>query len=240
MKVLVLRAEPGASRTAEALSSLGHEAVVAPLSEIVPVDGGSIPLPPPGLPYRCVVAASANAFTVLDSGSRDALYELPALVVGARTAEAAEAAGLRPVELVYSTAAELAEVLAASVPTGHILYLAGRDRKPQIEIALEGHSFTLAQIYAANLVAAFPEAARDALRAGAVDAVLHYSARSARTYVALAGRAGIVTAALAPRQICLSPAVAKVLTAAGAGRVSVAQTPDEEQLLSVLDGGQIS
>jgi uroporphyrinogen-III synthase len=236
MKVLVLRAEPSASRTAEALSSLGHEAVLAPLSEIVPVDGGFIPLPPPGSPYLCVVAASANAFAMLDSQSRDALYELPALVVGAHTAEAAEAAGLRPVELAYSTAAELAEALGASAPSGHLLYLAGRDRRPEIEAALEGHSFTLAIVYEANLVATLPETAREALRAGTVEAVLHYSARSARAYLALAGQADLAAAALAPSQLCLSLAIASALADAGAARVSVASTPDEANLLAMLDG----
>jgi uroporphyrinogen-III synthase len=239
MKVLVLRPEPGASRTAEALASLGHEAVLAPLSEIVPVNGGFVPLPPPGSPYRCVVAASANAFAMLDSESRDALYELPALVVGAQTAAAAEVAGLRPVELTYSTAAELAEALATSAPSGHLLYLAGRDRKPEIEAALEGHSFTLAEVYAANLVTALPIAARRALRAGTVDAVLHYSARSARAYVELAGQAGLAGAALAPPQLCLSSTIAEALAQAGATDLRIAAAPDEENLLAQLGGGEM-
>jgi uroporphyrinogen-III synthase len=239
MKVLVLRPEPGASRTAEALASLGHEAVLAPLSEIVPVDDGFVPLPPPGSPYRCVVAASANAFTMLDSESRDALYELPALVVGAQTAAAAEAVGLRPVELTYGTAAELAEALATSAPSGHLLYLAGRDRKPEIEAALEGHSFTLAVVYAANLVTALPIAARRALRAGPLDAVLHYSARSARAYVELAEKADLKQAALAPTQLCLSAAIAETLAQAGASDLRIAATPDEDNLLALLEGGEM-
>lgn len=234
MKLLVLRAQPAASRTARALERLGHKVIVAPLSEIAPVDGGQ--LPTPTTPYAAVIAASANAFAALRAESRAALADLPAMLVGARTAQAAETLGLRPLRPIFRTARELAAVLHETAPPGHILYLTGRDRRAEIETALRKsrRAFTLVETYAARIVQALPPAARTALRRGGVEAVLHYSARSARAYVALADAQGLLTQALAPVQLCLSAAVAQSLEAAGATLVRVAAAPDERHLLALL------
>jgi uroporphyrinogen-III synthase len=236
MKVLLLRQRDAAASTARSLARLGHEAVLAPLIEIAAIDEGRLPHDRSKKPYGAVIAASANAFTSLHPRSRAALEGLPAMVVGARTASVAEGAGLSPLRPVFRTARELASALHGIAPPGRLLYLAGRDRRPEIEIALRRgtRAFVLVEVYAADLAPALPSAAETALRRGEIDAVLHYSARSAKAYVALAQAAALLPQALRPVQLCLSGAVAEPLIDAGARRVKLAASPDEAHLLALL------
>jgi uroporphyrinogen-III synthase len=77
---------------------------------------------------------------------------------------------------------------------------------------------------------------RDALAAGRLDGVLHFSRRTAAAYVACAAAAGIANQALAAAHYCLSRQVAEPLTAAGAGTLSVAKEPTEDALIDLVNG----
>ena len=68
----------------------------------------------------------------------------------------------------------------------------------------------------------------------AVDAVLHFSKRSAESYLAGAKVAGVAAPALAVRHFCLSEQISDPLRAAGAARIAVARNPDEAALLELL------
>jgi uroporphyrinogen-III synthase len=68
-----------------------------------------------------------------------------------------------------------------------------------------------------------------------IEAVLHYSRRSARAFLEAARSAGVEISALALPQCCISAAVASVLRDAGATQVMAAATPDEEGLFAVLE-----
>ena len=73
----------------------------------------------------------------------------------------------------------------------------------------------------------------EALRAGRIDAVAHFSRRSARIYLDCA--AGMTEQALAPTHHCLSRQVAEPLTAAGAAQVRIAPRPTEAHLLAMIE-----
>ena len=82
---------------------------------------------------------------------------------------------------------------------------------------------------------AFPDELVAALEAGGdVQAVLHFSRRSAENYVAGARAAGVAEQAIAVRHYCLSEQVAAPLRAAGAARVTVAPRPEEAALIELL------
>ncbi len=236
MRVLVLRPKAQGVRTARALARLGHEAVLAPLLEIAAIDGTGIPASRSGTRYGAVIAASPNAFTLLGAENRARLVALPALLVGARTARAAEKAGLRALRPVHRTARDLVLALPDQAPQGRLLYLAGRDRRPEIEQALrrKRRSFDIVEVYAATVMPALPLGAAAALRRREIDAVLHYSARSAKAYVTVAKAQRLLIRALAPRQLCLSKAVAEPLLEAGAKRLELAGAPNEASLLNLL------
>ena len=84
-------------------------------------------------------------------------------------------------------------------------------------------------------VAGFPAGISDAFRADGIEAVLHYSRRSARAFLDAARVDGIEISALALPQCCISDAVAGILREAGAMQVAAVRTPDEAAVIDALD-----
>ncbi len=232
MRVLVLRPQPDAERTAKALRERGQEPVLAPLFTIMP---GS-EKPPTG-PFDGLVLTSANAVPALEKLPKAWRKSLPAFCVGTRTADAAG-------ELGFSTRnakgnrTDLLALIADQLPTPKkLLFVAGQDRHDDLpeQLRTAGHIVTIWTAYEARAVAALPEAAVDALRSGDTDAALHYSPRSAQTFLTLAGAAGLSEQALALPQVALSAEIAAPLISAGAGTVLVAEHAEEAALLAALD-----
>src|SRR5687767_8526978 len=88
MRLLVTRPEPDATRSAEVLRGRGHEVLVAPLLSTQTIEAEF------GGPYAAILLTSANAARALSSYRQaEAITRLPALTVGARSAEAAREAG---------------------------------------------------------------------------------------------------------------------------------------------------
>src|SRR5262249_38342581 len=97
---------------------------------------------------------------------------------------------------------------------GPVLYLAGQDRASDLvgELLERGMAVEMRVVYRA-VTMPLPESLIDALKSGEIDAVLHFSRRSAENYVAGAKSAGVVGPALAVRHFCLSAQVAEPLAA---------------------------
>jgi uroporphyrinogen-III synthase len=101
-------------------------------------------------------------------------------------------------------------------------------------LQLRGLHVETALVYRAAMVAELPPDVRAALAAGAIDAVLHYSARTAAAFVAAATMAGIGDFAIQARHLCLSAQVAAPLAAAGAKAIEVASKANEQALLALI------
>lgn len=234
MRVLVVRPEAGARRTAAGLALLGHEALVAPVLRIEATGE-----PPPEGPFQAVVVTSANAAPALAT-IRDRIAGARLFAVGRRTADALAEAGLRGAEVAQGDGRSLADLVAATLaPGAAVLHVAGRDRKREPAASLIAQGFRVAtwEAYAAVPVPQLPDSARLALEAGSLDVALQYSRRSAETLMALAAEAGCFVALLSLRHACLSEDAAAPLRAAGARRLIVAARPDEESLLDALGTG---
>jgi uroporphyrinogen-III synthase len=67
-----------------------------------------------------------------------------------------------------------------------------------------------------------------------IEAVLHYSRRSARAFLEAARAGGVEISALALPQCCISATVAAILRDAGASQVTAAASPDENALFEAL------
>jgi uroporphyrinogen-III synthase len=117
-----------------------------------------------------------------------------------------------------------------------LLYLAGEDRAADLigELNVHGIAAEMRIVYRA-VTAPFPPAMIDALKAGAVDAVLHFSRRSADNYLAGAKAAGLLGEALQVRHFCLSAQIAAPLKDAGASQVAIAARPNETALIERLE-----
>jgi len=227
MRVIVTRARGDAARTAAALRARGHEPLLSPVLEIV-ATGAAIH---PG-PAQALIATSAHAFEFLPQADAARLAPLPLFVVGVCTAKAAADAGLAPPRMIAASALELAQQIATALPApAHLLYLAGHDRKPDLETALQaqGHVIDVAETYEARAVEALSPETAQALARGEADAVLHFSRRSARLFAACAAKAGLASQAAGLRHVCISRDAAL-----GEGAV-IAPTPDSAGLFKALE-----
>lgn len=233
MRIVVTRPQPDSERTAATLRAHGHAVLVAPLLRVehLPVKLEQR--------YGAVVITSANAAAALaDHPSRVALAALPLFAVGKRSAEAAQAAGFRDIHVAGGDLDDLTRLIAEQRPDARapLLYLAGEDRSGDLigDLAVHGIAAELAVVYRA---APLPFSAEliGAVENGAVDAVLHYSRRSAEQFIRGAKAAGIATPALRLRHMCLSGAVADALIQAGARSVTVAKRPDEASMMALIE-----
>lgn len=232
MRVLVTRPSPRGDETAARLAELGHEAFLAPVLSIAPIADR----PPPG-PWDALLVTSRNAVPTL-AQHRAELQGIPVFAVGARTAAELDHAGFGGVTSGNGDAAALAALVMAQVAAGaRLLHAAGRDRRPEPARSLREAGYTLAswEVYAAEPIDALPEASRSALAAGELDAVLHYSPRSAAVLLRLVEQSGLAKAFAALHHLCLSPQVAAALDGIVVGSLSVAAQPSEDGLLALLD-----
>ena len=223
-RVALFRAREDAERTAARLRRLGFAAAILPVVEAV-----ALGFDLPQTKFDAVVATSAKAFL------NEAAPAAPLYSVGARTARAAQALGWRIAAPPAPDAARLVEILKACVrPGARLLYLAGRDRKPALERALEPR-------FALDVVEAYEARARNAWSPAETRtlascvAALHYSRRSAELAAWLADQAGAAQDFLRLRHICLSADAAAPLRAIGAP-AEVARAPDEASLFATLSG----
>jgi uroporphyrinogen-III synthase len=235
VRVLLTRPQPDGERTAAALRARGHTVVLAPLLRIEPLADA----PLDGAPWTAILVTSANAAAAIGGHARvTELRALPVLTVGARSAQEMRAAGFKDVSSADGDAQALAALALARLPRGvSLLYLAGVDRSGDLAAALSPHGFRVntAAIYRAVATDALPAAAADALAEG-VGGVLHFSRRSAQTFVDTAQRAGLGAKAFAgPAHFCLSAQVAQPLQLAGAAGIHIAATPREDALLALVD-----
>src|SRR6266581_3073191 len=202
MAVLVTRPHPDDEATAAALRAKGFEVMLAPMLRFEPVafhDDGDAR-------YGAVIVSSANALRGIAShleGSR--LLKLPLFAVGEHTASAAHRAGFDNVIPANGDAASLRDSVLASVKAKELkkasplLYLAGADLARDLAGELDERGFTLVThtTYRMIPVSSLPREACEAFAASGIEAVLHYSRRSARAFLDAARAGGVEISALA-------------------------------------------
>jgi len=244
MAVLVTRPHPDDEATASALRAKGFEVMLAPMLRFEPVAFHD----DEDARYGAVVVTSANALRGIAphlQGSRQGsrLLKLPLFAVGEHTASAAHRAGFDNVIPANGDAASLRDSVLASVKakelkkTSPVLYLAGADLARDLAGELGERGFTVVThtTYRMIPVSSLPREACDAFAASGIEAVLHYSRRSARAFLDAARAGGVEISALAIPQCCISAAVASVVRDAGATQVMAAASSNENALFEVLD-----
>lgn len=226
MRIIVTRPQADGERTATVLEALGHEVLVAPLMRIEPV---AVAL---AGTWSAIVITSANA---LQAAAAPELKSLPVFAIGSRTAEAARQAGFAVVSAANGDTKDLVRLIAArsAGAKAPLLYLAGEDRAGDLvaELATQGIRAQMKIVYRA-VAEPFPTVLAAALEAGDVDAVLHFSRRSAELFIQGAKASGVAGPAEDVRHLCLSAQVAEPL--AGASRIAVAPRPEEAALIALL------
>lgn len=240
MSILVTRPHPDNETTAESLRARGHAVLLAPALKFEPVafhDESETP-------YGAILVTSANAIRAVAPQLRDlGLLALPLFAVGEHTAAAARDAGFAKVIVAGGDAASLRDKVMQSArdkvlkKKSALLYLAGADLSRDLggELDAEGFSVVTQPTYRMIPVKHLPREVCEGFAAHGVEAVLHYSRRSARAFLDAARDEGVEISALAIPQCCLSETVAGALRDAGASQVLVAATPDENALFATLE-----
>jgi uroporphyrinogen-III synthase len=240
MAVLVTRPHPDDETTAAALRARGFEVLRAPMLRFEPVAFHD----DTDARYGAVIVTSANALRGIEphlNGSR--LLKLPLFAVGEHSASVARGAGFEKVIPANGDAGRLRDLVLASVKskelkkTSPLLYLAGAELARDLPGELGERGFTVIThtTYRMSPVSSLPREVSDAFAANRVQAVLHYSRRSARAFLDAIRAAGVEISALAIPQCCISASVASVVRDAGAAQVAVAASPDENALFEALD-----
>jgi uroporphyrinogen-III synthase len=233
MRVLVTRPQPDAARTAARVRELGYDVIVDPLLSITPVAAPRIPAGP----FAGLAATSANAIRAAAANVElDFARAIPILAVGSHTAEAARAAGFKKVITADGDAAALAKLLESQLGAGtRVLHLAGEDRARELSelVSSAGIVVEVLVLYRAVPAEAFAPPTVAALSKNKVDAVLHFSLRSAATFASLAEGHGLADAVRRPRHLCLSRNVAQGIAPLGVA-IECAARPTEDELLALL------
>jgi uroporphyrinogen-III synthase len=239
MAVLVTRPHPDDEATASALRTRGFEVLQAPMLRFEPVPFHD----DADARYGAIILTSANALRAIASqleGSR--LLKLPLFAVGEHTASAARDAGFGEVIAARGDAGALRDLVLGGVKSKQLkkastlLYLAGADLARDLagELGEKGFTVVTHTTYRMIPASSLPREICDAFMANQIEAVLHYSRRSARAFLDAARSAGVEISALALPQCCISATVAAVLRDAGATQVTAAARTDENALFEAL------
>ena len=227
MRLIVTRPSEDSGPLAERLRAMGHEPVVAPLIEIVPREGATIPK----AAWQAIAITSANGARALAPGH--GLEAVPYLPSGAQSKAASLAAGFTSVTAAGGDVMRLASHMAATLDParGPILYLSGNETAGDLEGLLKAKNFTVVRIVLYDAVATdhLPESLSSF---SGNTAVLLYSPRTARIWASLAAaRPGIESLP----HFCLSANVAQALGPAYITRI--AGEPTDRGMLALLNEG---
>jgi uroporphyrinogen-III synthase len=234
VRVLVTRPRERAVELARELERRGDTPLIEPLLAIEPVAG----VVPAVDGVQALVLSSAHAVPALSAAAK----ALPVFAVGDATAAAARRAGCGAVISAGGAAPDLARSIAArcDAGAGALLHLSGEHVTEGLAEALAAAGFALRRqvVYRAAAAPALSPATVEALAARQIEAVLLFSPRTARIFVELIGRHGLLEPVAGLAAICLSAAVAQPCRDLAWRAVHVAARPELGPLLEALEAAR--
>jgi uroporphyrinogen-III synthase len=235
LQILVTRPRGEADLFAVALAMRGHDAVVAPLLDIV-VDEAP-PLDLAGV--QAVLFTSANGVRAFAHTQKN--RDLKAFCVGDATAAAARNAGFGAVE----SAAGDVDTLAALVKkrldpaNGALVHATGTAVAGDLAgvLGAEGFSVRRVQLYRADTAPKLPDDAASAVRGGRIDVVTFFSPRTAEIFARLVRDAGLGDSLARVTALALAPSALEIAREQGCRfkAAIAADEPNETALLEALD-----
>ncbi|SOC43380.1 uroporphyrinogen-III synthase [Rhizobium subbaraonis] len=242
MRVLVVRPQASAERTAAKLAALGHAPAVVALAK--PVHDTQAAMAGLCRQHSAIAITSAEAARVLRSIGPDIDRHLLTTVfaVGRATARAANEAGFRTVLASEgSDGNSLADLIVShrqqyGVPADPLLYLAGVPRSRQFEKRLDAEEviYDVAECYRMEAVRPKRTELRPLIIDEHADAVLLYSREAARHFFELPLVSEHLDSLENTLFLCISRNVASVVPERFSNSVVVAAMPTEEALLDLL------
>jgi uroporphyrinogen-III synthase len=232
MKLLVTRPAADAAALAALLEAQGHTGLIDPLlqvkqraDEVPALDG-----------ITALIFTSANGVRAFATASER--RDLPAFVVGDRTAKAAKSAGFGTVRSAEGDVEALIRLIRAerTPAEGALLHISGTVRAGNLAETLTAAGYTVHHqaLYEAEPAGELAQATRAAIASGTLDGVLLFSPRTARQFVALVEQADLSGEMRRLEAWCLSSAVAKALAGLSFADIHVAAKPTQAALLDAL------
>jgi uroporphyrinogen-III synthase len=232
-RALVTRPRAEAMALAEALAMRGIEAIIEPLLDIHSRDQ-----PAPDLGgVQAVLCTSANGVRALArlSGERG----IALFAVGEATAARARGEGFLRVESAGGNVEDLARLARQLLrpDAGRLLHVAGSDVAGDLAGQLREDGFAVERmvLYEARPVPGLTAATVAALQNGLIDFALFFSPRTAAAFARLAEQAGASAALRTITAVSISAAADRGLGDLAFRGRRVAETPDQNALLAVLD-----
>lgn len=230
-RMLVTRPEPDAHATLARLQALGIEAVMAPVMQRQTLDASL----PPADGFVAMVLTSTNALRSLEErGALGDYLHLPVLAVGDRSAREAEQAGFARVSSAAGALGDLVNAIRISGLKGPLFHPTARHQSGDLSKALAplGIMVATAKIYEMVAVDALPADILAGLADGSIGSVLAYSRRTAEIFATLADRLDQGQRRRLA-MLCLSEAVAEPLLEAHFNRISLADRPDDDAMMTL-------
>lgn len=232
-RILVTRPREDAEGVTAELRARGHDVVVEPLLEIVPVPGAAVD----ATATQGILVTSANGIRAL--APRLERRDLPVWAVGDASARAARELGFARVESAGGDVESLAALVSAQADPagGELLHAAGTVTAGDLAGRLGEAGFAVRRLvlYEARTAQAVSPSLARALADRMVDAGLFFSPRTAATFVRLVSSAGLDDACAPVAAYALSPAVARELASLPWRTVRTAAAPTQAALLAALD-----
>lgn len=235
LTVLVTRPRSESEVFALTLAMRGHDAVQAPLLDIVPDDRASVELDG----VRALLFTSING--VRSFARVSTARDVPAYCVGDATAQAARDMGFRDVHSAGGDVVALANLVRMNLAPseGALLHVSGSAVAGDLagDLGADRYDVRRVQLYRQDTARDLPESAVEALTSGALDAVAFFSPRTAATFVQLVRKADLLDSLKSVTAVGLSQAALDAARVEGAHWKSerAAAQPTEPALLDAID-----
>jgi len=232
MRILVTRPEEDSYEVSQKLRAMGHAVIAAPLLDVQFHDGPEISMDG----VQAILATSANGVRAI--AQRTKRRDVPLFAVGPQTEAGARAAGFAHIRNANGDGRALARATAEWVKpeNGTLLHAAGAEAPKQLVAELEKSGFTVRRevLYEAQAAERLPDIAAKALKADGLDAVMHFSSRSARTFAECVMREGLAAPCEKLIALCISNTAAKALSPLHFREIRIAKAPNQQALLELL------
>lgn len=233
MRVLVTRPPDEIPPQIALLAERGHHGVPCPLLEIQAIAGATADL----TGAQAVLLTSHAGVRAL--AAAQPRRDVPVFAVGDSTAALARSLDFASVDSAGGDWRALAALVRRRLDPagGDLVHSGGAATAGELPEVLRADGFTVrrAMLYEARPAAELPEAGREALESGTLDAVLLFSPRTATTFATLVNEADLSASCRSLDALCLSSAVADAARALAWRQVRAAARPDQESLLALLE-----
>lgn len=237
--VLITRPAEDAAETARLIMAMGFDVIWTPA---LVIEDTHNPDPLPDFTTAGgLIFSSANGVRALTRRNPPSLcFSRTVFAVGDHTARTARDAGFEDVRSAAGTMADLIVLIRQANPPSSLIHFSGADIRDDPARALplaEGWNIQRVVLYRTVAIDRIPEAALQALEAGRAHAILFYSARSAKSFLATLVKDWPQASCHAARALCLAPPVVdsvQKFNLPWAG-VFVSETPDQAGIMALLE-----